>query len=240
MSAAWSTVELAAVGVGVALALVHLLGGLLGMLDGLPRNRWLSFSGGVSVAYVFVHLLHEVGALAADVGDAPFGLGFLDRHVYLVALLGFVAYYGVERTARCGGSDDDRDLFWMHVGSFGLYNVLVGYLLLHRGESGLDSLLLFGVAMGTHFVVNDWGLRHRHGERYHRYGRWLLGGSVLAGTGLGFAVSLAPATLALLLAFLAGGIVLNVIKEEVPDERESAFWAFAAGAAAYTTVLLMV
>ena len=238
MSAVSSTVELVAVGAGVGLALVHLLGGTLGMLEGLPRNRWLSFSGGVSVAYVFVHLLHEVGTLAAEVGDAPFGLGFLERHAYLVALAGFVAYYGVERAAKRG--DDESRLFWMHVGSFALYNVLVGYLLLHRVESGIASLLLFAVAMATHFVVNDWGLRDHHGENYHRYGRWVLAGAVLAGTGLGLVVSLAPATLALLLSFLAGGIVLNVIKEEVPDERESKFWAFAAGALAYTAILLVV
>ncbi len=68
----------------------------------------------------------------------------------------------------------------------------------------------------------------------------MLAGGVLVGTGLGLAVSLAPATLALLLSFLAGGIVLNVIKEEVPDERESKFWAFAAGALAYTAILLVV
>lgn len=240
MSVSLATVETVGVLVALGLAAVHLFGGLLRILDGLPRSRWLSFSGGVSVAYVFVHLLHEVGTVAEHVGDAPFGLGFLERHVYLVALGGFVAYYGVERAAKRGTDEDDSEVFWMHVGSFGIYNVLVGYLILHRGESGLESVVLFGVAMATHFVVNDWGLRHRHGDAYHRYGRWVLGGAVLSGAGLGFVVSLDQAALALLLAFLAGGIVLNVIKEEVPEERESRFWAFAGGAGAYTALLLVV
>ena len=41
-----------------------------------------------------------------------------------------------------------------------------------------------------------------------------------------------------LFAFLAGGVILNVIKEELPEEQESLFWAFALGAALYTVLLL--
>ncbi len=41
-----------------------------------------------------------------------------------------------------------------------------------------------------------------------------------------------------LFAVLAGAIILNVMKEELPEERESRFGAFAAGAAAYTGLLL--
>ncbi len=38
--------------------------------------------------------------------------------------------------------------------------------------------------------------------------------------------------------FLAGGVILNVLKEELPKERASRFRAFAAGVVAYTLVLL--
>ena len=50
-------VTLAAVGV---LAVVHLFAAHLRFLRGVPRSRWLSIAGGVSVAYVFVHLLPEL------------------------------------------------------------------------------------------------------------------------------------------------------------------------------------
>ena len=42
----------------------------------------------------------------------------------------------------------------------------------------------------------------------------------------------------MLFAFQAGGVVMNVLKEELPEERESRFWAFALGAALYSAVLL--
>ncbi|NJL21613.1 MAG: hypothetical protein HC895_13625, partial [Leptolyngbyaceae cyanobacterium SM1_3_5] len=43
---------------------------------------------------------------------------------------------------------------------------------------------------------------------------------------------------AVLFAFLAGGIVLNVLKEELPEDRESHFWSFAIGAIGYAVLLL--
>ena len=43
----------------------------------------------------------------------------------------------------------------------------------------------------------------------------------------------------MLIAFLTGCIVLNVLKEELPEERESNLWAFATGAAVYAVVLLI-
>lgn len=52
------------------------------------------------------------------------------------------------------------------------------------------------------------------------------------------ATELGEAALALLFAFLAGGVVLNVLKEELPEERESRFGAFALGLAAYAALLL--
>lgn len=262
------TVLTTGLGVAVLLAGVHLFGVRLRFLDGLPRSRWLSFAGGISVSYVFVHLLPEVTALGERIEDAPLGLAFLERHAYLMALVGFVAYYGVEKLAKRksdggnggeensdegdGGEENDgegngnerngdartSDVFWFHIVSFGVYNVVVGYLLFHRESGELTALALFGLAMATHFLVNDWGLHHHHGELYRRRGRWVLAAAVLVGAVLGIFVPIAEAALALVFSFLAGGIVLNIIKEEVPEERESRFGAFAAGAALYAAILL--
>jgi hypothetical protein len=43
-----------------------------------------------------------------------------------------------------------------------------------------------------------------------------------------------------LLAFLGGGVILNVMKEELPEERDSRFWAFAAGAAVYAAFMFLL
>lgn len=44
----------------IALALVHLFVNKLKFLSTMHRSRWLSGASGVSVAYVFVHLLPEL------------------------------------------------------------------------------------------------------------------------------------------------------------------------------------
>nr|WP_279604595.1 transposase [Methylobacterium sp. J-070] len=46
------------------------------------------------------------------------------------------------------------------------------------------------------------------------------------------------AAIAALTAFLGGGVILSVLKDEVPSERQSRFWAFALGAAAYSALVL--
>lgn len=41
-------------------------------------------------------------------------------------------------------------------------------------------------------------------------------------------------------SLLAGSVILNVLKEELPAERQSRLVPFIAGAAAYTLVLLVI
>lgn len=229
------------------LATVHLFSGGLSFLDGVPRSRWLSVAGGVSVAYVFVHLLPELAEkgeiIAETVNEHVLFLAFFEDHVYLVALLGLVIFYGLERAAkesrrRRPGSAKDASasvgVFWIHVASFAVYNAVIGYLLVHRE----GSLAFFFVAMGLHFVVNDRSLREHHRDLYHKMGRWLLAGAVVVGWIAGAFTEISEAALAVLISFLAGGVILNVLKEELPDERRSRFSAFALGATAYSTLLL--
>lgn len=234
----------------LAFVLVHVFGGKLAFLSGTPRSVWLSGAGGVSVAYVFVHLLPELADHQEVIGERARDAGFLgavESHAYLIALLGLGLFYGVERFARSAskkGPDDHEQeaslsVFWVHLGAFGFYNILIGYLLLHRKETDLRGLIIYGVAMSLHFIVNDQGLRQQHGETYHRYGRWLLAAAPVGGLLLGLATAVAPVLLSALFAFLAGGIILNVLKEELPEERRSRFSAFAVGATAYAALLLL-
>jgi hypothetical protein len=228
----------------LGLAAVHVFGGRLKTLDVLPRHAWLSFAGGTSVAYVFVHLLPEMAHLQEALGGLGGLAGAVERHVWLLALLGLCVFYGlellVERSREEGGGEASEGVFWVHMGSYGLYNVLIGYLL-EWGEGRTQTgVLLFALAMALHFLVNDAALRADHRERYRRVGRWILAGAVLAGCALGLVVDLGEVTIAALLGLLGGSIVLNVLKEELPDDRDSRFWPFALGAAAYSVLLLAV
>lgn len=230
------------------LVAVHLFSEKLRFLETTPRSVWLSVAGGVSVAYVFVHLIPELAenqeVLAEAAGES---LAFLERHVYLVALIGLATFYGLERAARVSRgrgrgrgekSPASVGVFWLHMFSFSVYNAIIGYLLLHREDQGLGTLLFFFLAMALHFLVNDFGLREHHRDTYRRTGRWVLAAAIFLGWVVGVFTEISEAALAVLIAFIAGGVILNVLKEELPEERQSRFWAFALGAAAYAALLI--
>ena len=234
--------------VALVFALIHVFGGTLNVLRVTPRSVWLSAAGGVSVAYVFVHLLPEMAERQETLSEElPGLLGGIQTHSYLLALIGLATFYGLERLARRGSRGDGEQadgrrvpgsVFWIHLGSFAFYNLLIAYLLLHREDANLGGLIAYGVAMALHFLVNDQGLRDQHGDTYERTGRWLLAATPLAGWALGVTTTISAPVISAMFAFLAGGIILNVLKEELPEERESRFSAFAAGTAAYGVLLL--
>ncbi len=231
---------------------VHLIAGKLRFLEGIPRSRWLSMAGGVSVAYVFIHIFPDLQEAQNRMEGSWNFLPLVEHHVYLVALLGLAIFYGLERMVKSSqqhgespapGEDQgttSKGIFWLHILSFGVYNALIGYLLVHREEQDVRGLLFFFVALAFHFLINDYGLRQDHKETYERLGRWILSAAILIGWVAGLATQVNQATTDVLFAFLAGGIILNVLKEELPEERQSRFSAFALGAAAYAILLLFL
>jgi len=229
------------------LALVHLFGGQLRFLQVQPRSTWLSLGGGISVAYVFLHLLPELQQHQRTLAQAASpALTSLRHHAYLIALLGLAVFYGLECLAlrdrrqrqKAGEKATSPGVFWISICSFTVYNALIGYLLVEQVRAGAGNLYLFTGAMGLHFLVNDYGLREHYQARYRHMGRWLLSAAVLMGALLGLYREVPVVLVSTLVAFLAGGIILNVLKEELPAERESSFGAFAVGVAGYAALLL--
>lgn len=240
----------AALVAALGLAIVHLLAGRLRFIDVIPRSRFLSFAGGMSVAYVFLRLLPDLARSQARVGYTVEQTLHIPRDpVYLVALIGVVTFYGLERLAETSrreqriahGQDCPSPIvFWLSIGSYGVVNFVVGYLLVYREGAGIGRLSLFFLAMALWFIVSDYALRSRHRDQYRMPGRWVLAAAIVAGWITATAAPVPDSVLSLALAFVAGGIVMNVLKEELPRERESAFWAFAVGAASYATLLMAI
>ena len=216
-----------------------------------PRSIWLSAAGGISVAYVFVHILPELAHHQHEFNVRGGPLGLLDRserHVWFVALVGLAAFYGLDSLARSSARQRGRHggerrpssrAFWVHLVAYAAFNLLIGYLLLHREEIGLYSLLTYAIAMSTHFVVTDQGLREQFHPAYDGIGRWVLAAAPLVGWALGVWVDVPPLAVLAMFAFLAGGIILNALKEELPEERESHFSAFAISTGLYAALLLV-
>ncbi|MFC2946843.1 hypothetical protein [Virgibacillus sediminis] len=222
---------------------VHLSAKHMTFLSHIPRSKLLSAAGGISVAYVFVHILPELShhqesfASASHNGSIWFG-----NHVYVMALAGLAVFYGLERMVKMskgtGQGKAGVQAFWIHMLSFFLYNSLIAYLLIRGEGKDIAEMLLFFSAMAVHFITNDHALRDSHQDVYDRYGRWVLAGGILLGGLIGEFVEINEQAIALLFSFLAGSVLLNVMKEELPEERRSSFLAFLVGGGMYTVLLL--
>lgn len=128
----------------------HLVAGKPRFLDVVPRSRWLSFAGGISVAYAFVHLLPKLNehqeVLQESTNDT---LALLEHHAYVMALAGLVAFYGLARAAKisrkrqrnaASANITSGRVFWISISAFNLYYSLIGYLLARQADSGLLKL----------------------------------------------------------------------------------------------------
>jgi hypothetical protein len=235
--------------VALVLCAVYVVAGQLSILEMQFPRRWLSLAAGVSVAYVFVDILPEMGARhRAFVAAAGQGLLFAEQRIYIAALLGFLFFYSLEHLvvasrvhdAPPGGTETNRLAFLLHIGGYALYSWLIGYLLMNRAIRSWLSLGLYAAAMSLHFAVVGNALVREHGHAYHRRGRWLLAASVLAGWLTSAMAPVAEIVISRLFAFVAGGVVMTSMNEELPREREGRFWWFVLGSTGYAIVLLLV
>jgi zinc transporter ZupT len=231
-------------GSALVFTLIHLMAGRMHFLNQIPRSRWLSFAGGISIAYVFIHILPELMESQLYLNETL--RSQIEVEIFLMTLIGLVVFYSLERlvmrtrTSGRVGESNRSSTFWLHTGSFAVYNAIIGYLLVHREAETWQGLVLYVIAIGLHFVVNDFGLRQHHQKQYTDVVRWVLSSAILAGWLIGILTEIDELELGLMFAFISGGIILNTLKEELPEERESRIEAFVAGVIFFTVLLLLI
>lgn len=229
----------------IGFTIIHYSTKYIHSIRGIPRSYFLSISGGIAVSYVFVHLLPELSNHQTIIEDAvdKKGFNFIKNHAYLVAISGLAIFYGLEKMVKNPKNKNNtpgNDVFWVHVTSFFIYNALIGYLLIREHFVNTWDMFFYFIAFSVHFITNDHSLREEHSNTYDRYGRWLLSAAILLGWFIGLVTKINELVISVLISFLAGGIVLNVLKEELPKERESSFVAFLIGIIVYSILLLLI
>ena len=234
----------------LALALVYVFGGKLQIDRFRHRRRWLSVGAGVSVAYVFIQLLPELGEAQEQFLEATVhrNLPFPEHRVAFAALVGFVLYYGLEHlvewSRRSAGTEElgghSEPVFWLHIGGFAAYSALVSYLPAHWPESGPKALGIYCAAMFVHLLGVDHSLRREHGALYDRRGKWVLAVAVLFGSALGSLFEVPVVFLSTFRGLISGGVIINSMIMELPKEKEGRFGAFCLGAMGYAVLLIVV
>lgn len=130
--------------------------------------------------------------------------------------------------------------FWLSLLSYSLFNFLVGYAVMDQNDVEVQPLALFTIAIALHYFVNDFSLTQEHGDMYDRVGRWLLIACLFLGWFTGLWIKLPEAAVALISAFIGGGVIMNVTRHELPQNNPHSLGAFLIASIAYTFILLTI
>lgn len=215
------------------------------------RRKLLSFGAGVTIAYVFVHLLPELEAAREALvhNEARMALPIFAFRVYLAALIGFMAFYALGQMiakahapagAEATVHEENRLRRAIHVGGFLVYVWLVGYLAVRGFEAGATPIALYAAALGLHFLSLDFSFSREYGPWYDRKARYAFVLAPLAGWAVGILVQFSPFFTAALLGFISGGIILNATVSELPRANEGRPLYFLLGGAFYTALLIIL
>lgn len=208
-------------------------------------NQFTSFVGGISLAYVFFYLIPTVQSYEHEVMDV-FHLSARNASnlIFGSILAGIVLFYFLElglkstRLKFSKNATKASGTFWAHMGAYTLYNFLIGMLLSSQAFESPVTALFFLLAIGIHFLTNDWVLRHHFREMYDRYGLKILIGGILLGYLISANLHPSHTWLGLLEAFITGGLILNAIKDELTSCRGNGLTSFIAGLSLYSILLL--
>lgn len=219
-------------------ASVHLFASYLSRVDTVLHGRFLSVGGGIAIAYVFVDLLPKLCESDIVVRKAFEGFfPYFERHVYILALCGFLLFFLVNRVQ---GTSWQRASFYLSLSSYALFNFLVGYAVTYKDDPDIQPLALFTFAMALHYFTNDYTLSREHGASYNTFGRWILVASLFLGWITGTQIRISPPAIALVNAFIGGGVIMNVTRHELPGEESNSTASFLIGAVFYTALLLSI
>jgi hypothetical protein len=185
---------------------------------GFRNARTEAFGGGLSVAYVFLHLIPSLDASDDVVGP----------RVYFVALLGFVVFYGLD-VLFLPPKDTHPTRYHAYLWAFFLYDGLLVFTLALALPPTPILTLVFALSLALDVLDTDLALQAEYGERFVKSGRWVL----LAGVAAGYALSLVrrpdPLVIDILTAALAGFMMFHTFNGQFPAARNKKFPAFLVG-----------
>ncbi len=199
----------------------------------------LSIGGGIAISYVFVDILPKLSRHEPLISRTiRWIFPYFEKHVYVIALLGFLLFLSVDRSKNL--LRNNSAFFYFSISSYALLNLLLGYAVADLDNPEVRPLLLFTLAMGLHYFANDYSLTSTLGKQYDHIAKWILIGCLFAGWFIGLVIELSAAAVAMVSAFIGGGVIMNVTRHELPEGHVYNLLAFLAASIAYATILMTI
>jgi len=218
----------------LVLAIIHLWS--VDKNPGLWKKNLFSITGGMSVAYIFVDLLPQLSKGQLIWATTNPHLPFLEKHVYFLALIGVLFFYGIEKIPFKSRSG----LFWTHASAYFIFNFLIGYTLSNPNDPEIQPYILFTIAIACHAWIRDHLLSAKYPKVFAQQARFYLAGALVLGWGIGRLLEIHAAAIALIIAFIAGSVMVNIFHYELPSDKSKHFLHFLGGGIAYGILLLFL
>ena len=220
------------------MALGHILALILSIIDffteGLfskpspNKMKFISFSAGVSVSYIFLIMLPEIYIESMSIS----------RLLFLVILFGFGIFHIIEKYIRQNftGPELRKEHRFVHSSTSFIYFFVVGFILVEvSGTDIINGILLF-IPIMLHIVIDS--LPRRTTKKHHL--RALSASSAFLGALAAGFIDLGNAGNTALLGFVGGGLLYMVVRESLPRDREGRPLYFVTGLLLFTIVIMVL
>ncbi|MEL7669528.1 hypothetical protein [Methanobacterium sp.] len=221
------------------------------------KKKILSFSGGVASAYVFLDLLPLIENadphLHAILGSSPLITIFLEKAIFGVAFIGFLVFFVLEylalksrgykaqqTTKSLKETNASRNVFFLHIILTAVVSLIICYSLRFEILTTGWGIVIYTIALSLHFFISDRSMEEHYGTLYVKYGRYLLALMPILGWSLSILFPERTSEAYVLLAFIAGAVLFNVIKDEVPNSGTGKPLSFFTGALLYSGLILIL
>ena len=216
----------------LALCAVHITVKHWRFLDGPHGHAWLSVAAGTALAYVFTYLLPKIAIIQQEIVEfqGPFS-GFLRQQAYLLALIGLLTLFAVDKAAARMPQETKLELtrgLLLQVVIYGIYSVQIGYLLANFRQPDVATYVLAAAILGAHLMGIDHHISHRHPIAFDAVLRWVFVGCCIVGWAVGAFTEGFELAVMLSNTFVAGGIIVIAIREELRDHHSTLLPFFAA------------
>jgi len=220
------------------MAIGHILALILSIADFLTEGlfskpstnkmKFISFSAGVSIAYIFLILLPEVysGAIA------------INRLLFLTVLFGFAAFHIVEKFIRqnFAGPQLRKEHRLVHsVYSF-VYFFVVGFILVKLSESNVVSSVLLFIPILFHIIIDSLPRR----TTKNHYIRILSASSAFLGAITATFIEVGRVGNVILFGIVGGALLYTVVRESLPRKHEGKPMYFITGLLLSTMLILLL
>ena len=200
-----------------------ILGGLLSLINYFSDELWIkektkrlqakSFAAGVSLTYIFLHLLPK--AIPLDYDTEIF---------FAFILIGFVVFNLLEKFIYKSKNIKQRkiELKEEHTAIFIIYNFSIGLSLLFFMNQDMIAGVLFFIPLALHSLLSASSLRELH---YHVKGDYpikiFLSITPIMGILLSYFIAFPEVFHRSILGFVAGSLLYVVFRELIPRGKES-------------------